>query len=104
MATGDIHLNDIGTTFEMTVRDENRSIVDLSLASAFVIQFARPDGTKPAPKTGTLSTDGKDGKVQYITVDGDLNKTGNWKVQAKVIIGAASYSSDIHDFEVHKNL
>jgi hypothetical protein len=104
MSLGEVHVNDVGTSFQATVKDETGKIVDVSGASTLQISFKRPDGTKLGPKTASMVNDGKDGLIQYTTVSGDINKAGNWKVQGFVRVSGGEYYSDIYDFIVYGNL
>jgi hypothetical protein len=64
----EIHLGDIGTVFEVTLKDCD-VIVDISTATEMYIIFQKPDGTK-LTFDAEFTTDGEDGKLQYVTVDG----------------------------------
>jgi len=98
----EIHLDDIGTVFEVALKDCDE-IVDVSQASAMYIIFQKPDGTSTT-KTAGFTTDGTDGKVRYITTSGDLNLIGGWKIQAKVTLPSGTWSSNISKFKVYSNL
>lgn len=97
-----IHLNDIGTVFEVTIKDCDTP-VDISTATAKQIIFMKPDGTTTA-KTADFTTDGTDGKIRYIATTGDLNLSGGWKIQAKVTLPAGTWYSNIEKFKVWTNL
>ena len=45
-----------------------------------------------------------DGKMYYITLAGDLDVAGNYKIQAKVVLTSGSYFSSTATFKVHCNL
>lgn len=98
----EIHVNDIGTQFIVTVKDDG-AVVDISSATSLVIIFKKPDQTT-SNKTATLYTDGTDGKMTYSTVSGDLNQTGNYKIQGKVTLSGGVYYTSIGSFKVHCNL
>lgn len=103
MAPNEIHKNDIGTVFEVTVKD-GTDIVDLSSATELELLFLKPNGTK-LTKTASLVSDGTDGKMQYTTVSGDLNASGTWKLQGHVVFGSTGeWHSDTIVFEVYDNL
>jgi len=82
MAKNEIHLNDIGTKFLVTIKDAD-SVVDISGTGATAankrIIFKKPSGTM-------------------------VDQDGIWKMQAKVIITGQIFHSDIHTFKVHRNL
>ena len=102
MAANEIHLNDVGTEFKLTIADAG-SVVDLSPSgTTTTINFRRPDGTCFS-KTAT-AVDAANGVVRYITESGDLDTTGTWKLQDFVDFVAKEFYSDIHSFRVHKNI
>jgi hypothetical protein len=101
MAANEIHVNDIGTVFTITLLD-GTSTVGISTATTKNIIFGKPDGTSVI-QTGTFTTDGTDGKLYYTSVSGDLDQCGFWKIQVH-IIDSGAWRSDIGNFEVHKNI
>lgn len=101
---GEIHQNDVGTRFIITMRDENNAIINVGPAS-FRRFYFRPPGTNPVmEKTPSLYSDGADGKLVYTTITNDLSVAGRWKVQAKIVLPNGEWWSDILEFEVYKNL
>ena len=102
MAANEIHKGDIGTQFTVTVQD-GTTVVDISTASTKQLIFKKPGGTILTKRT-SVDTDGTDGKMQYVSVDGDLSDDGVWKMQGKVIIGGNTFSTDITSFKVYRNL
>lgn len=110
MAANEIHVGDIGTIFEITLKDEGNSpeIVDISTASTKDVVFKNPAGVSQT-KTGAFTTDGTDGKLQYASEAGFLAGEGIWYIQAHIILGTASpkdaeWYSDIGSFECFPNL
>ena len=99
----DIHLGEIGTTFEFTVKDQDGVVVDISSQTVMNIFFLDPLGGTQT-RAATFVTDGTDGKMFYKTVADDLDKVGNWKWQAKVTISSGTWPSTIREFEVHPNI
>ena len=97
-----IHKDAVGTKLLVTVTDDG-SAVDISAASSLVIFIKKPDGTV-LDRTGVLNTDGTDGKMYYLTVVGDLDVAGNYKIQGKVVISAGTFYTSISNFKVHCNL
>ena len=102
MAANEIHKGDIGTQFTVTVQD-GTTVVAISTASTKQLIFKKPGGTI-LTKSTSFVTDGTDGKMQYVSVDGDLSDDGVWKMQGKVIIGGNTFSTDITSFKVYRNL
>ncbi len=102
MAADEIHVNDIGTVLIFTIKDGS-SVVDVSTATTKQIIFSNPS-CSTVTKSGSFTTDGTDGKIQYTTVSGDLDVGGTWRAQAYIVIGGNEWHSDITSFEVHPNL
>jgi len=103
MPANEIHLEDIGTVFVGTVKDDAGNVVDISGATTKQFTFKKPDGSK-AIKTAIPTTDGTDGKMQYVAVSGDLDQAGGWRLQGKVILPSGTWYTDVHRFDVHTNL
>tara|TARA_B110000495_G_C22882824_1_gene514861 strand:- start:465 stop:794 length:330 start_codon:yes stop_codon:yes gene_type:complete len=102
----EVHLNDIGTVFLVTVNDcvaGTSAALDVSTASTLELVFKSPSGSA-STKTASLNTDGTDGKIYYTTVDGDINQIGTWRIQAKIGIGGGTFRSDVGSFKVYENL
>ena len=100
----EIHVDDIGTRFLVTVND-GTATVDLSSASALQIDFRKPSDTI-INRTGSQIGDGSStsGVMYYDSVAGDLDEVGNYKLQGKVTLTSGTYYTDIHTFKVHCNL
>ncbi len=101
----EVQLNDIGTHFEAVIYDgpDSSSIVDVSLATTKQIVFQKSDRTVYIA-TAEFKTDGTDGIVRYVTVDGDLTPKGDWKLQARVKLPDGEWNSNILEFKVLDNL
>lgn len=99
---GDIHVGDTGTELIATIKEKG-SAVDVSMATNLQMVFRKPNGTT-AEKTAVLHTDGKNGKVLYVTEAAFVSDSGQWQVQAKATIGSWTGRSDIHAFVVAANL
>ena len=101
------HVNDIGTTFRVTVYDATSTggsaIANISAASTKQMIFSRPDGTT-FTKTAVFTTDGSDGDIEYVSVDGDLNIAGTWHLQAYVVTLVGEWRTDVGHFRVYDNL
>ena len=106
MSVEEIHLNEIGTIFEVTLKDDDL-ILDVSTATNAgdkQLVFKKPSGIV-ITQEAVFKTDGSDGIIQYVSIDGDLDELLVWQIQAKVTIpGLGTWSSDISKFKVYENL
>jgi len=98
----EIHVGDVGTEFRVQVLDDE-TVVDLSTATVLQIIFRKPDGVYLTVDCNYY-TDGTDGIIKYNTVDGDIDQSGQWRIQAYVEVGSAKYYSSTGSFRVHCNL
>jgi hypothetical protein len=98
----EIHEGDIGTKLLVTVTDDG-VVVDISVATTLQIFIKKPDGTLLS-RTGVLETDGTDGQMYYITVSGDTDVAGSYKIQGRVVLPGGSYYTSTGTFKVHCNL
>lgn len=77
---------------------------DISGATSIVLHLEKPDGTTHV-RTGALESDGLDGTVAYLVVDGDLDQGGTWRSQFVTQIGGtARYPQSPIQFEVEFNV
>lgn len=98
----EIHLNDIGTVFEATIMDGS-AIVDVSSATTKELIFRKPSGAV-ITQTAVFTTDGTDGKIQYITIASDLDEAGDWKLQGRIILPTGEWRTDVSIQSVYGNL
>jgi len=101
-----IHVGDIGTIFLVTIVDDDTGeVIDLTTATTKELIFERAIGT-----TFTVNAifppggDGSDGQIQYTTVAGTLDMSGDWEVQGHVLGVGYENRSSIAAFEVLDNL
>lgn len=95
-----IFAGDIGTLFKLIVCNCDE-LADLSNNISLEIRFEKPDKTlviQPA----VLSTDGTDGAMQYIVVDGDLDQVGSWRIHGKVELPTGTWYTDISKFKTYE--
>lgn len=100
-----IHMNDIGTVFQVLLKDDNDA-VDVSSATGenskqFI--FEKPSGAT-LTKTAVFVTDGTNGLLKYTTIENDLNEEGVWKLQVKVVLTEGTWRSNVESFTVYVNL
>jgi len=99
----EIHQNDIGTVFKVTVQNGSGTAVDVSGATTKQLIFRKPDGTNDT-QSATFFTDGTDGILTYTTISGDIDTIGAWQIQANLVLASGTFLSDIAEFAVHENL
>tara|TARA_Y100001938_G_C7999210_1_gene383750 strand:+ start:702 stop:1016 length:315 start_codon:yes stop_codon:yes gene_type:complete len=101
----EIHQDDVGTRFLITVKDDGLpvNISGVSGGSVHQISFRKPSDLV-INRNATLKDYGISGVMFYDTVAGDLDEAGMYKLQAKVIIPSGTYFTDIHTFKVHSNI
>lgn len=103
MAGEEVHLDDVGTSFEVTLLDGD-TVVDISSASVLQVLFKKPDLTLVI-KTANTKTDGTDGVLQYVSASGDLDQIGSWQIQARVMFpNGDTWSSSKTKFKVYDNI
>lgn len=101
----DVHLNDIGTIFELTILDQDDAVVNVSSAvgaGTKVIRFEKPDGSVVSQEA-VFSTNGTDGKIRYVSLSGDIDQVGTWSMQGFVNITAGEFSTECPEFPVRPN-
>lgn len=98
----EVHLNDVGTIFEFTIKDGS-VVVDVSGATTQEIIFRSPSGVEKV-KTSVFKTNGVDGIIQYPTIAADIDEEGRWQIQGHVVISTGDFRTDISEFVVHRNV
>lgn len=99
----EIHTGDIGTTIILVVKDEDDEIVDISGATAMTIVITEPSGTR-TEYTADFYTDGADGMMSYVTVEGDIDEAGLHRAQGIVELDGGTFYTSIVSFKVYCNL
>ena len=99
----EIHQDDVGTRFLMTVKDDG-STVNISGATIKQVIFKKPSDTIVYRSASGVNDQMSSGIMLYDTLAGDLDEAGHYKLQAKVALPSGTYYTDIHTFKVHCNL
>lgn len=100
----EIHVADVGTIVRPRIVDcQTGDPVDISTATTLQITFTKPDKTIMV-RTAVFTTDGTDGKMQYVIQSGDLDQMGFWEYQGKVILPSGTWHASIEEFKVLANL
>lgn len=79
-----IHTDEVGVYLRFTLQDETGTTLDVSGCSSISIHLRAPDGTT-STKTGSLVTDGTDGRIEYQTEAGVIDQVGDWHYQARCV-------------------
>jgi hypothetical protein len=105
MSVPAIQEGNVGTVFVFTVRDQSGAIVNLATATTLDAKFrAGPKGTT-FTRTGLLTTDGTDGKFQYVSIAGDLTPAHEcWQRQGFVVLPFGEFETEVRTFAVKPNL
>lgn len=103
-----IQMGDVGVIIERTVKQKNASgvwvVVNLSTVSAVSLRLRTPTGIIKN-FTGSLTTDGTDGKVQYVTVaSSDLDEAGHWQGQFRLTFVSGLQKTQKFHFDVEEGL
>ena len=101
----EIHQNDIGTRFLITVKDDGElvNISGVGGSTIHQISFRKPSDTV-VNRNATLQDFGISGVMFYDSIAGDLDEAGLYKLQAKVVLPSGTYYTDIYSFKVHSNI
>lgn len=102
MSANEIHQEDIGTAFTVTVQD-GATVVNISTATTRQFKFKKPSGIV-VTKTAGFVTDGTDGQLRYVTAADDLDEAGSWDLQVYLVITGWTGHSDVGNFRVYPNL
>ena len=101
MAT--IFKGDWGTIFHITVLETNEAeqnvVMNISTATTKQILFTKPSGTL-LTKTAVFTTDGTNGQIQYVSIDGDLNEAGTWTWQGLLTFASGKWHTTTGSFSV----
>lgn len=99
----EIHLNDYGTDIEVTIKNCDGSIVDISNASLQIV-LVPPTDSPPIIAPMVFSTDGTDGMAYYTIQEGDINMTGTWELQVRIQFVSSFYNTSIGKLKVLRNI
>jgi hypothetical protein len=105
VAIKEIHQYDIGTAFDIEIRDETDEVVNLSGATTLKFFFQKPNEATVVEKgPNFINPPGTDGLLRYITQEDDLNQAGMWRYQAYVVTPSGKWYSDVQTFKVFPNI
>lgn len=84
----DVHVGDVGTILRITIK-EGTAAVDISQATVKEIHIKKKDGTM-ITADAEFTTNGEDGKLQYVFQEGDITIAGKWYAQPYIELPAWS--------------
>ena len=96
-----LHENDIGAVIELTVKEPDGSVKDISSATTKQLKFTKSSGVG-MNKDAVFTTDGTDGKIRYTTVDGDLTPPGTWFCRAYLVLNGWTGHTSRVAFDVYR--
>jgi hypothetical protein len=103
-----LQVGSVGVDIIVPLTDNNGNPIDLTLATAMFLYFQDPeaDPGTAVEKVATKVGSGKEGRILYRTVAGDLATAGDWKLQARVQFASPTrdWYSGIYPLEVAANL
>ena len=95
--------NAIGAYIRYQVLDQNNLPKDISGATVKQLVIGRPNKTQFTVDAGFM-TNGADGILQYMTVDGDLLPYGRYQAQSNLVMPGFNGRTEIGTFMVEKNI
>jgi len=98
----DLQQDDIGTILRFTVT-ENGIPVDMSAATTKKLLLEKKDKTTVEHDL-VYTTDGTDGKVEYVTVLGDLDQKGKLKAQVYLETTDGKWHTSTYEWDVGANI
>jgi len=102
MPQDEIHISDIGTVILATIYDGG-TVVPIDSVLTMEFFFLKPDDTTTT-QAAAFTTDGTDGKMQYVAVAGFWDAAGTWAIQAHLSDATTEFHSTIAEFDVFGNI
>jgi hypothetical protein len=97
-----IHVGNVGTSFRANARDQDGNIIPVGTGDDLRILFLKPDGSTVIQTAVVFY--GPSGMFEYVSVSGDLDQSGSWKVQGYVSQSGARLYGDEIKFKVFPNI
>lgn len=99
----------VGAVIQMTIEEVDEdgvsAVVNLSSVTQKDLVFRKPSGAV-VTKASSFTTDGTDGKIQYVTESDFIDEPGMWQIQADLIFPGSGYdgTAEVGYFKVLENL
>lgn len=92
----------IGLAFRASFLTADGEPYDLRDAISVTLLFRGPKSVEEFVKTPTIADDGT--YAEYLTVEGDIDRDGKWKVQGLATDAEGRWPTDVHTFQVDPNI
>ncbi len=102
--TAQVHVEDVGTELIDTLKDEDRTVINISTATAKKIQIKRPDGTVIGPFDAAFDSSGTDGKIKYVSLITTFTIPGVYEYQFWVTIASKPFYGNTQQLTVYPNI
>ena len=102
MSWDNINEDDFGHIGKLTCKEDG-SAADISTYTTKQFVMTDPAGAATI-KTAAFDSDGSDGILKYTLIDGDIDLSGNWQVQARIIKAGVEITSEPLKFFVGPRL
>jgi hypothetical protein len=107
-----IYVGTIGTAFDLEIRDDTGTVVDLAEETTLTMIFRKPNGDVIQREAEAVAGDGvihenvDDIKyiMRYLSVEGDIDVAGKWKRQGYIVLPEWSGHTLISEFKVEEHL
>jgi len=99
----DIQRYDIGTVLRFTIT-ENDVPTDVSGVISIILKLRKPRTREVISRTMSFTTDGTDGKVEYTTVENDLDERGTYSAQVFLEFSSGSWHTERVKIHVSDNV
>jgi hypothetical protein len=103
LSANEIHVGDVGTVFQATIRDQSGTAVDISGATTKLFLLKQAGGSVTTI-TAAFVTSGTDGSIKFTSTAAHFDTQGKFKLQAYVTNGTTVWRTDIYEFSVSANL
>jgi len=99
----EVQVDSFGWNLDLRLVDQLASPINISTATLCEYIAKKPDGSKMTVSS-VLVTDGSDGKLRHLVVQGEINVVGSWQIQAHVVMPTQDLWSSVLMFDVKGNL
>jgi len=88
-----VMVGSFGQTITLIVVDEDGVVQDVSGYTDITVISRSPYDLKTVTSSGSYTSDGTDGSITYSYVSGDIDRSGDWKVQAEFSTASETFKT-----------